>query len=114
MYLTHLLLTFKHYVHVATQSHCAVGEVYFALDPKTGITSQSEHDPWKWAQEVSEKMAVSEDSCLVFIAGPPAAMGVPLYRDLQNNQVIMMIGQVVGRNCTRLPDANKVRMLVTS
>ena len=74
-------------LNIFFQSHCAVGEVYFALDPKTGITSQSEHDPWKWAQEVSEKMAVSEDSCLVFIAGPPAAMGVPLYRDLQNNQV---------------------------
>ena len=61
--------------------------MYFALDPKTGIDSHPEQDPWKWAQEVSEKMAVSEDSCLVFIAGQPEAMGVPLYRDLPNNQV---------------------------
>ena len=32
------------------KTHCAVGEVYFALDPNTGITSQTDHDPWKWAQ----------------------------------------------------------------
>ena len=41
-----IVLDFNKYL----KSHCAVGEVYFALDPKTGITSQSEHDPWKWAQ----------------------------------------------------------------
>ena len=70
--------------------------MYFALDPKTGITSQSEHDPWKWATEVSEKMgAAPEDSCLVFIAGPPAAMGVPLYRDLQNNQVTARFSSIM-------------------
>ena len=31
-----IVLDFNKYL----KSHCAVGEVYFALDPKTGITSQ--------------------------------------------------------------------------
>ena len=34
-----IVLDFNKYL----KSHCAVGEVYFALDPKTGITSQGPH-----------------------------------------------------------------------
>ena len=41
-----IVLAFSKYL----KAHCAVGEVYFALDPHTGITSQADHDPWKWAQ----------------------------------------------------------------
>ena len=74
--------------------------MYFALDPKTGIDSHPEQDPWKWAQEVSEKMAVSEDSCLVFIAGQPEAMGVPLYRDLPNNQAFVSAKYLKVRRAT--------------
>lgn len=32
------------------KAHCAVSEVYFALDPNTGIESHHQQDPWKWAQ----------------------------------------------------------------
>ena len=71
------------------QNHCAVGEVYFALDPRTGITSQDEHDPWKWAQETAKKMDSSDDSCLVFIGAPSPAMGICIYKDLPNNQAFV-------------------------
>ena len=66
-----------------------MGEVYFALDPRTGITSQDEHDPWKWAQETAKKMDSSSDSCLVFIGAPSPAMGIGIYKDLPNNQAFV-------------------------
>jgi hypothetical protein len=69
------------------QSHCAVGEVYFALDPETGITTQANHDPWKWAQNVAEKMA--ESGCLIFIGAPPEHVGISIYKDLPNNQAFI-------------------------
>lgn len=71
------------------KSHCAVGEVYFALDPHTGITSQTDHDPWKWAQETSEKISQEKNGFLVFIAGPPPEMGLAIYKDLPNNQAFV-------------------------
>jgi hypothetical protein len=69
------------------QSHCAVGEVYFALDPDTGITTEANHDPWKWAQSVAEKMA--ESGCLIFIGAPPEHVGISIYKDLPNNQAFI-------------------------
>ena len=47
-----IVLSFSKYL----KAHCAVGEVYFALDPHTGITSQADHDPWKWAQETADSI----------------------------------------------------------
>ena len=63
--------------------------MYFALDSKTGITSQADHDPWKWAQDVGDKMANTEESCLVFIGAPPASMGLPIFPNLPNNQAFV-------------------------
>ena len=59
-----VVLAFNKYL----KTHCAVGEVYFALDSNTGITSESTHDPWKWAQETMEKIS-QENGFIIFIAG---------------------------------------------
>ena len=64
-----------------------MGEVYFALDPETGITTQANHDPWKWAQSVADKMA--ENGCLIFIGAPPEHVGISIYKDLPNNQAFI-------------------------
>lgn len=78
------------FLTLTLQSHCAVTEVYFALDPRTGITTQAQHDPWKWAQDVADKLGAStQDSCIVFIGAPPSTMGIPIYKDLQNNQAFV-------------------------
>ena len=34
-------------------------------------------------------MGTSEDSLLCFIAAPPPAMGLPIYKDLHNNQAFV-------------------------
>ncbi len=73
--------------HFAIQAHCAVTEVFFALDPVTGLSSEPEQNPWKWAVGVAEKIEHSGDGCLVFVAAPPQDMGAPMYKDLPNNQV---------------------------
>lgn len=70
------------------KAHCAVGEVYFALDPNTGINSQPESDPWKWAQMMADKMN-KEDGFLLFIGAPPAEMGISIYKELPNNQAFV-------------------------
>ncbi|TRY71532.1 hypothetical protein TCAL_09049 [Tigriopus californicus] len=80
-----IVLSFSKYL----KNHCAVGEVYFALDPKTGINSHPQHDPWKWAQDVADKMGSLDNSCLVFIGAPPSTMGLCIYRDLPNNQAFV-------------------------
>ena len=51
-----IVLAFSKYL----KAHCAVGEVYFALDPHTGITSQADHDPWKWAQVINNKESIQD------------------------------------------------------
>ena len=51
MCLRNIWMAFSKYL----KAHCAVGEVYFALDPHTGITSQADHDPWKWAQVINNR-----------------------------------------------------------
>ncbi len=71
------------------KSHCAVSEVYFALDPDTGIASHPQHDPWRWAQDVSDRIGTSDESFVVFLAAPPPAMGLTIYKDLQNNQAFV-------------------------
>eukprot|EP00095_Tigriopus_kingsejongensis_P001271 maker-scaffold149_size310270-snap-gene-2.21 protein:Tk01271 transcript:maker-scaffold149_size310270-snap-gene-2.21-mRNA-1 annotation:"hypothetical protein L798_06975" len=71
------------------KNHCAVGEVHFALDPRTGIRSHPQHDPWKWAQDVADKMGAMDNACLVFIAAPPPTMGLCIYKDLPNNQAFV-------------------------
>ena len=58
------MLAFNKYL----KTHCAVGEVYFALDPHSGITSESNHDPWKWAQDTMEKIS-NGNGFVIFIAG---------------------------------------------
>ena len=65
---------FRHHIDVVLafnkylKTHCAVGEVYFALDPHSGITSESNHDPWKWAQDTMEKIS-NGNGFVIFIAG---------------------------------------------
>ena len=59
-----VVLAFNKYL----KTHCAVGEVYFALDPHSGITSESNHDPWKWAQDTMEKIS-NGNGFVIFIAG---------------------------------------------
>ena len=73
-----IVLAFSRYL----KTHCAVGEVYFALDPETGITAQADHDPWKWAQETSERISKEQNGFLVFIAGPPPDMGLGKYLEI--------------------------------
>jgi hypothetical protein len=51
-------------------------------------------------------MAVSEESCLVFIGAPPTAMGVPMYRDLPNNQAF-----VSTKYLKNMVDENRVAIL---
>ena len=34
-------------------------------------------------------MGASEDSCIAFVAAPPPAMGLPIYKDLPNNQAFV-------------------------
>ena len=51
-----IVLAFSKYL----KAHCAVGEVYFALDPHTGITSQADHDPWKWAQVIIQGPLITD------------------------------------------------------
>lgn len=70
------------------KTHCAVGEIYFALDPNTGITSEGNHDPWKWAQETMEKIS-RENGFIIYIAGPPSQMGLEIYKNLPNNQTFV-------------------------
>lgn len=102
----------KHHIDVVNafgdylKNHCAVGEVYFALDPRTGITSQDEHDPWKWAQETAKKMDSSDDSCLVFIGAPSSAMGICIYKDLPNNQAFVSTAYL-----KKMVDENRVAIL---
>ncbi len=66
-----------------------MSEVYFALDPDTGIASHPQHDPWLWAQDVSDRIGTSDESFVVFLAAPPPAMGLTIYKDLQNNQAFV-------------------------
>ncbi len=66
-----------------------MSEVYFALDPDTGIASHPQHDPWRWAQDVSDRIGTSDESFVVFLAAPPPAMGLTIYKDLQNNQAFV-------------------------
>ena len=67
------------------QDECAVSVVYFAMDPKTGISSQADGDPWKWAQEATNE--VSGDSGHILIVGsPPKKMGLDIYKDFSDKQ----------------------------
>lgn len=86
------------------KSHCGVTKVYFALDPETGITSHPEHDPWRWAQDVTDKLSENiSDSFLLFIAATPPDMGVPVYRDLPNNMSF-----VAAKYLKTMSDKNRV------
>ena len=79
-----------------------MGEVHFALDPETGFTTQANHDPWKWAQSVAEK--ISDSGCLIFIGAPPEHAGISIYKDLPNNQAFistMYLKKMVSIFCYR-------------
>ena len=70
------------------QTHCGVGETIFAPDTETGIASQPDQDPWKWAQDTAD-IIEKEDGHLVFIGGPPTGMGITIYKDFPNNQAFI-------------------------
>ena len=70
------------------QTHCGVGETIFAPDTETGIASQTDQDPWKWAQDTADTIE-KEDGHLVFIGGPPTGMGITIYKDFPNNQAFI-------------------------
>ena len=67
------------------QDECGVTEVYFAMDPETGISSQAEGDPWKWAQEATDKVSGGNGHILI-LASPPKNMGLNIYKDFGNKQ----------------------------
>lgn len=70
------------------KTHCAVGEVYYFLDPNNGYKSHETHDPWKWSQEISEKIN-EENGFLLYIGGPPTEMSISVYKNLPNNQAFV-------------------------
>ena len=81
------------------QTHCGVGETIFAPDTETGIASQPDQDPWKWAQDTADTIE-KEDGHLVFIGGPPTGMGITIYKDFPNNQAF--ISTKILKNMVRL------------
>lgn len=79
---------------VSFQAHCGVGEIYFAPDPDTGISSQVDHDPWTWAQNTANLISEGEGGHLVFVGAPPEKMGITIYKDLPNKQAFISTGML--------------------
>ena len=55
------------------------------MDPKTGISSQAEGDPWKWAQEVTDKVS-GDNGHILIVGSPPKNMGLDIYKDFSDKQ----------------------------
>jgi len=81
-----VILQFNDYL----KTNCNVSEVYFAKDPKNGISSQAEGDPWRWAQEATAKVADSGRNGFILILGaPPHKMSLDIYKDFTKNQAFV-------------------------
>ncbi|CAB4054011.1 unnamed protein product [Lepeophtheirus salmonis] len=79
-----------------------IDKIFYAMDPKTGITSQKNHDPWRWAMEVIENINFTKDY-LVFVASPPMDTSSTLYENLSDNQTLMLT-----KYLSKMINANRV------
>jgi len=71
------------------KANCGVLEVYFAMDPKTGISAQAEGDPWRWCQEAAAKVSQSENGFILILGSPPTNMSLDIYKDFTDNQAFV-------------------------
>uniref|UniRef100_A0A0K2VAE5 SEFIR domain-containing protein n=1 Tax=Lepeophtheirus salmonis TaxID=72036 RepID=A0A0K2VAE5_LEPSM len=84
------------------KAQSGIDKIFYAMDPKTGITSQKNHDPWRWAMEVIENINFTKDY-LVFVASPPMDTSSTLYENLSDNQTLMLT-----KYLSKMINANRV------
>merc|ERR1719206_140438 len=71
------------------KANCCVSEVYFAMDPQTGISTQAEGDPWRWCQDAAAKVSQSPNGFVLILGSPPRNMSLDIYKDFSDNQAFV-------------------------
>lgn len=87
------------------KDNCCVSEVYFAMDPLTGISTQAEGDPWRWCQEAAAKVSQSPNGFVLILGSPPPKMSLDIYKDFTDNQAYVstqMLREMDGKSGVRV------------
>ena len=76
-------------IHLLLQANFTLSEVYFAMDPRTGISTQADGDPWRWCQEATAKVSQSSNGFVLILGSPPRNMSLDIYKDFADNQAFV-------------------------